>query len=72
MAAVLGAPANDHGQGHGVMRRFFLTNTDEPPPSRCPSTDDLAALNYLYPSCAGERCECILVRESRVVIVRGY
>ena len=47
---VLGTPADAE---QSVMRDFLLTNADEPPPRRCLSTDDLAALNYLYPSCSG-------------------
>ena len=47
---VLGTPADAE---QSVMRKFLLTNADEPPPRRCLSTDDLAALNYLYPSCSG-------------------
>ena len=35
------------------MRRFYLTAADDVAPRRCLSTDDLAALNYLYPSCSG-------------------
>ena len=46
---MLGTPADS---GQGVMRSFFLTNADSPPPGHCLSSDDLAALNYLYPSCA--------------------
>ena len=46
---MLGTPADSE---QGVMRSFFLTNADSPPPGHCLSSDDLAALNYLYPSCA--------------------
>ena len=47
---MLGTPSDAE---QSVMRRFLLTNADEPPPRRCLSIDDLAALNYLYPSCSG-------------------
>jgi hypothetical protein len=46
---VLGTPAESE---QGVMRSYLLTNANSPPPGHCLSTDDLAALNYLYPSCA--------------------
>ena len=45
---VLGTPADAE---QSVMRDFLLTNADEPPPRRCLSTDDLAALNYLTAEC---------------------
>ena len=42
---VLGEPRDVNAS---LMRKFFLTNMEEPAPRRCLSSDDLAALNYLY------------------------
>ena len=50
LGVVLGTPTDAE---QSLMRKFLLTNFDEPAPRRCLSTDDLAALNYLYPSCTG-------------------